>query len=230
MSGDADRSAAAAVELRRIKDAHLNKDPDPQKTEILENKPMQIPVGMIEVDNKRDALRDMKEKEADKWLLDHSVPYVEDYKDRKRPVDHHHEELAALKAGYHKVYTHRYLDHDLHHLIKDLPHEQFYAVTHAMGLFYDRDEHGVGPQDPSNLPKDPRGHTDDPFRSLAGEVRKREGYDKTSEPFAEFLWANYFRTRVKTHPTRADFEKAVAEAMALVHDPAARALPGYKPK
>jgi hypothetical protein len=49
-------------------------------------------------------------------------------------------------------------------------------------------------------------------------------------PFAEFRWAQYFRKRLKTYPTRADFEKAVLEAVRIVHAPAAKRLPGYRPK
>jgi hypothetical protein len=190
---------------------------------------MQIPVGMIEVDKKAKQLKGMKSDDGDKWLRKRSAPVVEDYKGRKRPVDHHHEIRAAWQAGYDKVYTHNYFDDELHGLIKALPKEQFYAVTRAMGLYYDRDERGVV-QDPSSLPSDTRGHTDDPYRSLAGSVRDAGGYDKTSEPFAEFLWAQYFRSRVKIGPKSADFDAAVAEALKLARDPAAKGLPGYKPR
>ncbi len=227
MSGDGARSSAAAAELNKIKEAHLNDRPEPKSTKILDLKPMQIPVGMFEVDDKAKQLKDMKDKKADEWLRKKSAPIVTDYKGRKRPVDHHHELHAAWMDGFADAYTHRYFDDKLHDLIKGLTKEQFYAVTRAMGLYYDRDEHGVE-RDPSDLPADTRGHTDDPYRSLAGSVRDAGGYDKTSEPFAEFQWANYFRTRVKIGPKRADFDKAVAEATALVHDPAAKDLPGYK--
>jgi hypothetical protein len=230
MSGDADKSAAAAVSLMRLKEDHLNSKPDPKKTRILDLKPMQIPVGMIEVQDKARALRDMKHKEADAWLLEHSVPVLEDYKGRERPVDHHHEARAAWEADIDEAYSHRYFDDALHAKIKALDRGQFYAVTGAMGLFYDRDQFGAGPHDPNHLPEDVRGMADDPYRSLAGAVRKRGGYDKSPLPFAEFRWARYFRENIKTYPTRADFDKAVAEALAIAHDPAAKDLPGYKPR
>jgi hypothetical protein len=228
-SGDAGRSAAAAAELNEIKKAHLNGSPDSKSTKVLDLKPMQIPVGMFEVDDKAKLLKDMKDKKADEWLRKKSVPVVGDYKGRKRPVDHHHEARAAWEAGHGEVYTHHYFDDRLHDLIKGLTKEQFYAVTKAMGLYYDRDERGVE-RDPSDLPSDTRGHTDDPYRSLAGSVRDAGGYDKTSEPFAEFKWTNFFRERVKIGSKRADFDKSVAEAMKLAHDSAARALPGYQPE
>ena len=105
-----------------------------------------------------------------------------------------------------------------------------FVVTRAMGLFYDRDQFGVGPHDPNHLPEDVRSLADDPFRSVAWQVRKRGGYDKSSLPFAEFKWAQYFREHIKTYPTRADFEQAVIEALAIAHAPGAKNLPGYKPR
>ena len=230
MSGDAARSKAATVELNKVKLAHLNKDPDPVRTRVLELKPMQIPAGMYEVQDKARDVRDMKKKEVDDWLREKSVPILEDYKARKRPVDHHHEARSTWEADYDEVYTHHYFDDALHRKIKGLSRDEFYAVTRAMGLFYDRDQYGAGPHDPNHLPEDVRGMADDPFRSVAWQVRKRDGYEKSDEPFAEFRWAQYFRERLKTYPTRADFEKSVVEAMRLVHDPAAKGLPGYRPK
>ncbi|MFI5344926.1 MAG: ParB-like protein [Elusimicrobiota bacterium] len=230
MSNDAARSNVAVQELLKLKEAHLNDHPDSVKTRILDLKPMQIPAGMYEVQDKAKKLRDMKNKESEAWLKENSVPVVEDYKGRQRPVDHHHEARAAWEADIDDAYTHHYFDDEMHARLKALPREQFYAVTRAMGLFYDRDQFGAGPHDPNHLPEDVRGMGDDPFRSVAWQVRKRGGYDKTAVPFAEFKWAQFFRDRVKTYPTKADFEKTVVEAMALVHDPGASDLPGYKSK
>lgn len=228
MGADADKAAAATLELRRLKDAHLNKTPEAKKTGVLELKPMQIPAGMIEVQAKAADIKDLKSKDAEAWLKERSVPTLEDYKGRKRPVDHHHEARAAWEGGEDRVWTHRYFDDEMHARIKALPRAEFYAVTKAMGLFYDRDQFGAGPHDPNHLPEDVRGMADDPFRSLAWRVRKLGGYDKTDVPFAEFQWANFFRARVKTYPTKADFEKAAAEALALAHSDDAKALPGWK--
>jgi hypothetical protein len=230
MGEDAARSKAAADGLNKLKDAHLNGAPDPQRNKVLELKPMQIPAGMYEVQDKAALLRGMKKKDSDAWLRAKSVPFVEDYKGRKRMVDHHHEARAAWEADLDEVFTHRYFDDELHGWIKGLSREQYYAVARAMGLFYDLDQFGAGPHDPNHLPEDVRSLADDPYRSIAWQVRKRGGFGKSSLPFAEFQWAHFFRERVRIYPTRADFDKAVAEAMAVVHDPAARSLPGSKPQ
>jgi hypothetical protein len=230
MGTDKDKADAAGTALRALKEQHLNAAPEGKKTRVLDLKPMQIPAGMLEVQDKARDLRDLKEKDAESWLKERSVPILEDYKNRKRPVDHHHEARAAWEADKDEVFTHRYFDDEMHARIKALPREQYYAVTRAMRLFYDRDQFGAGPHDPNHLPEDVRGMADDPFRSVAWQVRKRGGYDKSPVPFAEFAWAQFFRERVKTYPTKADFEQAVLEAMKLVHSSEAKDLPGWKPK
>ena len=70
---------------------------------------------------------------------------------------------------------------------------------------------------------------DDPYRSLAGYVRNAGGFDKTPTAFAEFLWADFFRTRVTIGPTRADFNNAVQRALPLAGSNEAAGLPGYHP-
>jgi hypothetical protein len=43
-----------------------------------------------------------------------------------------------------------------------------------------------------DLPKTVAGLIDDPFRSLAGELRRAGGFAKDTTPFSEFLWADFF--------------------------------------
>src|SRR5205085_446236 len=69
---------------------------------------------------------------------------------------------------------------------------------------------------------------DDPYRSLAAYVRNAGGYQKSPTPFAEFLWADYFRTRVPRADLADYFERAVGEALTLAREPAAAHLPGYR--
>jgi hypothetical protein len=92
---------------------------------------------------------------------------------------------------------------------------------------YPYDQFGQGPHHPRDLPETVRGLADDPFRSVAGAVRDAGGYQKTGAPFSEFLWANFFRERLKNHPTFHDFDAAVKEAIALAKTEAARHLPGW---
>ena len=68
---------------------------------------------------------------------------------------------------------------------------------------------------------------DDPYRSLAGELRHAGGYAKDVAPFSEFLWADFLRSRVKPKTIEADFETAVSRALILAKSRAASFLPGW---
>ena len=47
-----------------------------------------------------------------------------------------------------------------------------------------------------DVPKTVADLKDDPFRSLAGELRRAGGYAKDTTPFSEFLWADFLRRRL----------------------------------
>jgi hypothetical protein len=78
-----------------------------------------------------------------------------------------------------------------------------------------------------HLPKTLTALVDDPYRSLAGELRRLGGYAKDMTPFAEFLWADYLRLKIPEKRVRKDFDKALKDALACAHDPDARYLPGW---
>jgi hypothetical protein len=59
-----------------------------------------------------------------------------------------------------------------------------------------------------DLPKSIDKLMDDPFRSLAGELRRAGGFAKDTTPFSEFLWANFLRRRMK--------RRAVSEAPSVI--------------
>jgi hypothetical protein len=68
---------------------------------------------------------------------------------------------------------------------------------------------------------------DDPFRSLAGELRHAGGYAKDLAPYSEFLWADFLRGRIKSRFIESDFDSAVAEAVTLAKSKDAAFLPGW---
>jgi hypothetical protein len=68
---------------------------------------------------------------------------------------------------------------------------------------------------------------DDPFRSLAGELRRAGGFAKDTTPFSEFLWADFFRRRVKRTLVENDFEHAIETALQLASSGEADFLPGW---
>ena len=68
---------------------------------------------------------------------------------------------------------------------------------------------------------------DDPFRSLAGELRRLGGFAKDTTPFSEFLWADFLRRRMKRKAVEQDFEAALEKAMKLAKSQDAHYLPGW---
>jgi hypothetical protein len=68
---------------------------------------------------------------------------------------------------------------------------------------------------------------DDPFRSLAGELRRAGGFAKDTTPFSEFLWADYLRRRLPRKTVDSDFEKALEKGLTLVKSHEAIYLPGW---
>ena len=82
-------------------------------------------------------------------------------------------------------------------------------------------------QDSKDLPRHVGKMIDDPFRSLAGEVRRAGGYAKSAAPYTEFLWADFFRDRIKRHMVEAKFTKAVDKAVEFARSKDAAYLPGF---
>jgi hypothetical protein len=69
--------------------------------------------------------------------------------------------------------------------------------------------------------------SDDPFRSLAGELRRAGGFAKDITPFSEFLWADFLRRRMKRGQIEKDFTGALERALILAKSQDARYLPGW---
>ncbi len=68
---------------------------------------------------------------------------------------------------------------------------------------------------------------DDPYRTLANRVHEAGGYAKSATPYAEFLWADFLRTRVATALARRASPLAVRTGVKLARSAAARYLPGW---
>jgi len=60
-----------------------------------------------------------------------------------------------------------------------------------------------------------------------GERCEAGGYAKDLTPFAEFLWADFFRRRVDIKPGKAINEDVITKALVLAHSPKADYLPGW---
>jgi hypothetical protein len=195
--------------------------PKLHEVEIHRLRPTQITVGLIEVKDKRSRLEALKKHEQKDFLLSHPIPAVWGPDGKLYITDHHHLARAAEEAG---------IDSGFFSVEDDLsrvPIAQFWPRMSAAGWAHPIDQHG-NVCSFERIPDHLALLIDDPYRSLAGYVRDAGGYDKTPTAFAEFLWADFFRSRVVIGPTRADFNSAVQKALLLAVSSAAAALPGYK--
>ena len=82
-------------------------------------------------------------------------------------------------------------------------------------------------RDYKDIPKSVRDLVDDPFRSLAGELRRAGGFAKDTTPFSEFLWADFLRRRIKRRLIERDFDRALITAMKFAKSQEAIYLPGW---
>lgn len=136
-------------------------------------------------------------------------------------VDRNHLARALLREGYKTAPMEIEAD------FRDFTYEAFLEKMYKFGYLHPHDENGRL----ISLTDTPRriiDLQDDPYRSLAGFVRRAGGFDKDKTPFAEFQWADYFRATIKRKCVVNDFKKAVKNAIELAQLPEACELPGYK--
>ncbi len=104
--------------------------------------------------------------------------------------------------------------------------DAFWVVLDTRGLMHPFDDQGQR-RPYEDIPKSVTGLIDDPYRSLAGALRRQRGFAKDTTPFNEFLWADFLRRRIKRKLVENDFESAWKEAMKLARTDDADYLPGW---
>ncbi|WP_213959156.1 ParB-like protein [Variovorax sp. dw_954] len=187
--------------------------------------PTQITVGRAEVVAKRAQWAQLKRKERDRTLAAHWFPAVKGPNGRFYIVDHHHLGVALHEERVESVWVMPLDD------LSEVAGENFWRLMEFHRWAHPYDETGKRrgyDAIPSKIAK----LRNDPYRSLAGFVRNAGGYAKDAAPFAEFLWADFFRPQipVKTLERGSDgtlLPEAVQQAVALARGPAARCLPGW---
>jgi hypothetical protein len=190
-----------------------------EPVKIASLRPTQITVGMAEVQVKRREWQTHSSKHGAAYLGHHVVPCVRGPKDNLWLVDHHHLALALHLEGQEEVLVS--IIADLAHLTK----ERFLTFMDNRNWLHPYDEEGKRCTYVA-LPKSVQKLRDDPYRSLAGMVRGAGGYSKDTTPYAEFLWADYFRDRVSLKASEIS-DKSLNKALALAHEHDASYLPGW---
>ena len=187
---------------------------------VADLRPTQITVGMREVLTKRKRWRETGTKKGEKFLGKHMIPVILGPKLRHYVTDHHHLARALYDEGVKDVAVTIAVD------LSKLEPDAFWTVMDDRNWMHPFDVKGRR-RHYRDIPKSVAELVDDPFRSLAGELRRAGGFAKDTTPFSEFLWADFLRRRMKRKDVERDFERAVEEALDLAKSDAADYLPGW---
>lgn len=194
----------------------------PQSVELKLLRPTQIAVGMQLVKSKRKGIRKLERRPAElvEFILENPIRVIAGPASLFYIVDHHHLALALLDEGFETAPVIVLGD------LTETPRAQFWAEMTAKGWVHPVDGEGV--QRPiSAIPNKVKNMEDDAYRSLAGFVRLKGGYLKSQTPFAEFLWADFYRSRITPKQLKRNFDKQIPVAMKLAATADAAKLPGY---
>lgn len=187
---------------------------------IADLRPTQITVGMREVEAKRRHWRDMQEGKGGAFLGAHMIPVILGPKGRNYVIDHHHLARALHEEGVPHVSVTVVAN------LSKLDREAFWVVLDNRSWMHPFDDQGRR-RDYADIPKSVADLVDDPFRSLAGELRRAGGFAKDTTPFSEFLWADFLRRRIKRKEVEKDFDAALKRALELARGMDANYLPGW---
>jgi len=187
---------------------------------IMDLRPTQITVGMREVKAKRKAWRETSDKKGGKFLGKHMIPVILGPKDRHYVIDHHHLARALHEEGVKDLAVTVVAN------LSNLEIDSFWFVMDNRNWMHPFDDEGRrrGYRD---IPKTVTELVDDPFRSLAGELRRMGGFAKDTTPFSEFIWADFLRRRMKRKFIEKDFNSALEQALELAKSVEADYLPGW---
>jgi hypothetical protein len=187
---------------------------------ITELRPTQITVGMREVKAKRKHWRQVEGGKEGVFLGKHMIPVILGPKQRHYVIDHHHLALALHEERVENVSVTVVAN------LSKLDKEAFWVVLDNRSWMHPFDEKGRR-RPYGDIPKSIAKLKDDPYRSLAGALRRAGGFAKDTTPFSEFLWADFMRRRMKRKDVDNDFDAALKEAMKLARSLDANYLPGW---
>jgi hypothetical protein len=194
------------------------REPRLSSVDIGDLHPTQITVGMREVREKRKHWRDAGHKA--KFLGSHLIPVIRGPRDRCYVIDHHHLARALHEEGVREIAVTVVAE------LGKLDKEGFWTYLDNRGWLHPYDERGRR-RHYRDLPRSVADLVDDPYRSLAGELRRAGGFAKDTTPFSEFLWADFLRRRVKRTRVENNFTGALEQALRLAKSEDAEYLPGW---
>lgn len=187
---------------------------------ISELRPTQISVGLREVAEKQRQWREQAGDKGSEFLGRHMIPVVLGPKERHYIVDHHHLCRALHEEKVEHILVNVVAD------LRSLTKREFWIYLDNRAWCHPYDAKGER-RDFASIPRSVAEMTDDPYRSLAGELRRAGGFAKDLTPFSEFIWADFLRRRVPLKLLGANFPAALARALKLAKRVDASHLPGW---
>jgi hypothetical protein len=188
---------------------------------ILQLRPTQMTVGMREVNARQKHWRDQgNAKKRRAFLEKHLIPVILGPGGEHYIVDHHHLALALHREGLKNLYVIVVAN------LSFLDTDTFWFVLDQRDWMHPFDTKGAR-KSPRAIPRNVERLKDDPYRSLAGELRRMGGYAKDTTPFSEFLWADFLRRRIKRKLVEKNFTRALEHGLKLAKEKDASYLPGW---
>ena len=183
-------------------------------------RPTQFAIGRVDVDDKREKIKNFSKKKLEEYLELNPVKAVLGPEEEVYIIDRHHLSRAMYEEGETEIPAKLYGD------FHELESGAFWQKMESLGFLWLFDAKGK-PAKLKDLPKHIEDLADDPYRSLAWIAREEGAFQKSEVPFAEFIWANFLRTRVKIEEGKKAFRRAVDEAKLLARTDSAKNLPGF---
>ena len=183
-------------------------------------RPTQMTVGLREVNEKRKIWRERGGDKGAEFLGKHAIPVVLGPKGRHYLIDHHHLARALEDEGVRDVLVNIVAD------LSSLAREEFWIFLDNRDWCHPYDAEGRR-RDFDAIPNTVAEMQDDPFRSLAGDLRRAGGFAKDETPFSEFIWADFLRRRLKRKAVDKNYTDALGKALILAKSGNADYLPGW---
>ena len=183
-------------------------------------RPTQMTVGFKEVDAKRKSWAKLDAPKRDKVIHEEFFPAVRGPGKKYFVLDRHHAALALTKERAGLVQVGLVKD------LSDLSERDFWIFLDHYSWMHCYDAKGERRR-LDEIPKRFDDMKDDPYRSLAGNLRDGGGFSKVDVPFLEFLWANYLRDHVPARLLKADPKKALKHAYEIARSKDCSFLPGW---
>ena len=188
---------------------------------IAELRPTQVTVGMREVYFKRSRWRERYSREAAHYLSTHPFPAILGPGACHYLIDRHHLALALRNEGIWELPVSLVAD------MSGFGFDEFWTTLEDRNWTHPFDGEGRRCCY-DDMPTSLDDLIDDPFRSLAGALKRAGGYAKDKAPFSEFRWADYLRFRIPHELVEHHFGRALALAMNLAQTAEAAVLPGWR--